>query len=174
MRHHFLALMFRKMSSHVNDIVLTSDSIHHKEYEGFLKKGGIAAEIYVSLLMQSLSELIDMRDQNGNYMKINEKHIRAILYKNFGEVEGEKILEKWKGISGFTKRLNKFNDRRLDAFNGKYKQFSGRDYGNAYSAYYNKVKKITFTTILATSGNLAFLSAIYGLPFTLQPIQAKI
>ena len=36
-RHHFLALMFRKMSSHANDIVLTSDTLHHKEYEGFLK-----------------------------------------------------------------------------------------------------------------------------------------
>lgn len=74
-RHHFLALMFRKMSSHVDDIVLTSDILHHSEYQGFLDKEGLSAEVYIKLLMQSLSELINMKDQNGNFLKIKEEHI---------------------------------------------------------------------------------------------------
>lgn len=166
--------MFRQMSSHVNDIVLTSDALHNGEYEKFLKKNGLSAEIYVKLLMQSLAELVGMKDQNGNYIKIKENHMREVLYKNFGEVEGEKILEKWKGQGQFAKSLRQFNDRRLYVFNGKYKQFLSQEYGNAYSAYFNRVNKITFTKILATQSNLDFVTTIYGLPFTLNPVQTKI
>jgi len=173
-RHHFLALMFRKMSSHANDIVLTSDTLHHKEYESFLKKNGLSAEIYVKLLMQSLAELVNKKDQNGYYIKIKEDHIREALYKNFGEVEGEKILEKWKSAPNFIRRLSDFNVRRLDAFKGDYKNFLIQKYGNAYSAYFKKVKGITFTSILATQSNLDFLTSIYGLSFTLNPVQTKI
>lgn len=121
-----------------------------------------------------MGELVDKKDQKGNYIKIKEDHIREELYKNFGEVEGEKILEKWKGQSDFSNSLKLFNNRRLRAFNGEYKQFLSQNYGNAYSAYFNKVNKITFTNILATQSNLDFLSGVYGLTFTLRPIQTKI
>lgn len=124
--------------------------------------------------MESLAELVNKKDRNGNYIKINEDHLKEVLYKNFGEVEGEKLLKKWKSAPDFVKRLSDFNDRRLDAFNGKYKKFLSENYGNAYSAYFSKVSKITFTKILATRSNLDFLTAIYGLPFTLNPIQTKI
>ncbi len=175
-RHNFLALMFRKMSTQVNDIVLTSATLHHAEYETFLTNNGIAAEAYIKLLMQSLSEMVDLKDANGNYIKFKESHMKEILYKNFGAVEGQKILDKWKGVGpiDFAKNLRTFNERRRDAFNGDYKKFLNRDYGNAYSAYYNKVNKITFTQILATQSNLDFLSGVYGLPFRLRPVQITI
>jgi len=176
-RHHFLALAFRKMSSHVDDIVLTSDTLHHSKYENFLKDEGLAAEVYVKLLMQSLAELINMKDQNGNYLKIKEDHMREVLYKNFGEIEGEKILEKWmkgKHQLDFAKTLREFNNRRQDAFKGKYEQFLINKYGNAYSAYFKEVRKITYTKILATQSNLDFLSEIYGRIFTLRPAQVNL
>ena len=64
--------------------------------------------------MQSLAELINMKDQNGNCLKIKEEHMREVLYKNFGEVEGEKILEKWmngKHQLDFALSLDLFNDQ---------------------------------------------------------------
>jgi hypothetical protein len=173
-RHHFLALMFRQMSSHVDDIVLTSDHFHISHYETFLKKNGLDAEVYVKQLMKSLVELIEMKDQNGNFLVIEEKHMRAVLYKNFGKVVGEQVLEGWKEQSDFIVRLTEFNDRRLRTFKGDYKQFLIDDYNNAYSAYYQRVTRITFTKILATRSDLDFLSTIYGIPFTLRPIQMKI
>lgn len=173
-RHHFLALMFRKMSSHVDDIVLTSDDFHISEYEGFLRKKGIEAEVYIKQLMKSLVELIEMKDHNGDFLKIKEEHMQEVLYKNFGEIEGEKVLEKWKSQDDFILSVRIFNDRRLDAFKGDYKNFLKNQYNNAYSAYYNKVRDITFTRILATHSNLDFLSTIYRIPFRLNPIQTRI
>ncbi|MFX1467338.1 MAG: hypothetical protein ACFFB8_01645 [Promethearchaeota archaeon] len=162
------------MSSHVDDIVLTSNILHHSQYQTFLKNEGLAAEIFVRLLMQSLAELVNMKDQNGNYLKIKEEHMREVLYKNFGDVRGEKVLEKCMENPDFVLNLIKFNDRRLDVFNGDYKNFLIKQYSNAYFAYFNKIKRITFTTILATQNNLDFLSAIYGLTFNLNRIQTKI
>ncbi|MFX1489564.1 MAG: hypothetical protein ACFFBI_10480 [Promethearchaeota archaeon] len=173
-RHHFLALAFRKMSSHVDDIVLTSVDLHHSEYETFLTNGGLAAEDYVKLLMQSLSELIEMKDQNGNFLKIDESHMRDVLLKNFGEAEGQKLLDKWKSFPNFIQRLSEFNNRRLRTFNGDYKQFLSMKYHNAYSAYFKKVSRITYTKIFATQDNLDFLAIIYNKPFKLKPIQVKI
>jgi len=173
-RHHFLALMFRKMSSHVDDVVLTSNDLHIKHYETPLKNKGLDMEIYVKQIMKSLVQLIEMRDGNGNYMKIEEKHMRKILYENFGEVTGEKVLEKWKEQDDFTISLRRFNDRRLKTFSGNYKQFLFDKYGNAYKAYFNKISKITYTKILATQNNLDYLNAIYGLKLTLNPITRRL
>ena len=173
-RHHFLALMFRKMTSHVDDVVLTSDDFHISHYETFLRENGLDAEIYVKQLMKSLVDLIEMKDQNGNFLVIEEKHMRAVLYKNFGESAGEQVLAGWKNAPDFTRRLGDFNNRRLRTFNGNYKQFLSQTYSNAYSAYFQKVRGITFTKILATQSDLDLLSMIYGTPFTLRPIQMKI
>jgi hypothetical protein len=110
-------------------------------------------------------------------VKIDESHMREVLYKNFGKVEGEKVLTKWMNGDyqiNFIDSLREFNDRRLDAFNGRYQQYLSTKYNNAYSAYFQKVKKITYTKILATQSDLDFLSVIYGITFTLRPIQMKI
>jgi len=98
-----------------------------------------------------------------------EDHMREVLYKDFGEIEGKKVLKKWKSQRDFTLSLNRFNDRRLRTFSGDYKNFLKDDYNNAYSAYYKKVVGPTYTKILATQSNLDFLSLIYGIPITLIP-----
>ena len=156
--------MFRKMSSHVDDIVLTSDDFHLSEYEKFLDDNGINAEVYIKQLMKSLTELIDMTDQDGNYIKIGEKEIRGVLHRNFGEIEGKKVLERWKDgkhQSDFAASLAEFNKRREYAFNGEYEQFLIDKYDTAHTGYFNAVRKITLTKILATRDNLAFLNLIY-------------
>jgi len=173
-RHHFLALMFRKMTSHIDDVMLTSNELHIKHYETPLRNKGLDMEIYVKQVMKSLVQLIEMRDGSGNYMKIKEEHMRKVLYKNFGEVAGEKVLEKWEKQGDFMKSLGAFNDRRLKAFNGDYKQFLIDDYKNAYSAHFNRISKITYTKILTTQDNLDYLNAIYGLKLTLRPISKKL
>ncbi|MFX1490263.1 MAG: hypothetical protein ACFFBI_14020 [Promethearchaeota archaeon] len=162
------------MSSHVDDIVLTNVDIHHSEYEKMLRKRGIDAEVYIKQLMKSLVEIIEMKDQNGNYLKIEEKNIKEILYKNFGVVEGEKVLEKWKSQKDFEASLKVINSRKKYAFQGKYEEFLKLRYNKAYSAYYKKVKGITFTKILVTQDNLDFLRSVYGMRFKLKPMQIKI
>lgn len=131
-------------------------------------------EIYVKQIMKSLVQLIEMRDANGNYIKIKEEHMRKILYENLGEVAGEKVLEKWKEQGDFAVSLKEFNDRREDAFNGDYEQFLIDNYKNAYFAYFNKISKITYTKILTTRDNLDYLNAIYGLKLTLRPISKRL
>ncbi len=153
------------MTSHVDDFVLTSDDIHLSEYEKFLKANGLDAEVYVKQLMSSLVELIEMKGQNGNFMKIDETRIRDVLRRNFGETEGEAILDRWMNgdhQSDFTATLDEFNDRREDAFNGKYEYFLSQNYDTAYSAYFKEVSKITLTkNLLATQSNADFLNIIY-------------
>ena len=100
--------------------------------------------------------------------------MREVLYENFGEGEGEKVLGEWKSQKDFMDSLNRFNDRRLRTFGGDYKNFLKDDYNNAYSAYYKKAVGPTYTKILATQNNLDFLSGIYGIPFTLKPVQRRI
>lgn len=173
-RHHFLALMFRKMSSHLDDIVLTSNELHIKHYETPLRKKGLDMEIYVKQIMKSLVQLIEMRDANGNYIKVKEEHMIKILYENLGEVAGEKVLKKWKAQGNFAQSLKEFNDRREDAFNGNYKKFLIDNYKNAYSAYFSEINKITYSKILATQSNLDYLNAIYGLKLILRPISKRL
>jgi hypothetical protein len=178
-RHHFLALIFHKMSSHVDDSVLTSDNIHLSEYETFLREKGLEAEIYVQQLMKCLVELIEITDQNGGFVKIGINDIRNVLYKNFGEVEGEIILDRWMNgdhQSDFGKTLDEFNDRRQYAFNKEYENFLSEKYDTAYSAYFFKVRGLTLTKILATRNNVEFLNIIYRgrYTFTLKPIPRPI
>lgn len=178
-RHHFLALMFHKMSSHINDFVLTSDDFHLSEYETFLRREGLDAEVYVKQLMKSLVELIEMKDQSGNFIDIDVDDIRRILTKNFGETVGDVILDRWmKGHHqpDFIKTLEEFNRRREYAFNGKYEQLLNDKYDTAYSAYFNEVGRITLTPILATGSNVDFLNTIYQgrYTFTLKPIPRRI
>lgn len=162
------------MSSHVDDIVLTSNELHIKEYETPLKKGGLDMEIYIKQIMKCLVQLIELRDVNGNYIKIKEEHMKKVLHENLGEVTGEKVLEKWKNQDDFKKSLDLFNDRRLSAFNGDYKQFLIDDYKNAYKAYFSEIGKVTYTKILSTQSNLDFLNLIYGLKLTLRPISTRL
>ena len=166
--------MLRKLRSHLDDIVLTSDDFHISHYETFLRENGLDVEIYVKQFMKSLVEFIEMKDQNGNFLNIDESHMMEVLYKNFGKLAGEQVLEGWKEQDDFILSLNIFNNRRLRTFKGDYKQFLIDDYNNAYSAYYQRVTRITFTKILATRSDLDFLSVIYGMPFTLKPIQMMI
>jgi hypothetical protein len=178
-RHHFLALMFHKMSSYIDDFVLTRDDFHLSEYEPFLDENGLDAEIYMRQLMRSLVELIEMKDQSGSFMKIDENHIREVLDRNFGDTEGEIILDRWMNgdhQTDFITALNEFNDRRESAFNGEYQKFLIDNYDTAYSVYFNKVSKITLTKILATQSSLNFLNIIYQgrYTFTLKPIPRRI
>jgi hypothetical protein len=112
-------------------------------------------------------------------LKIDEKHIKEILCRNFGEAEGKVILDRWangKHQNNFRFSLDEFNNRRKDAFNGKYETFLSQNYDTAYSAYFNEVNKITLTKILATQSNVDFLNTIYQgrYTFALRPIPTRI
>jgi hypothetical protein len=173
------ALAFHKMSSYIDDFVLTSDDFHLSEYEPFLDENGLDAEVYVRQLMNSLVELIEIKDQNGNFMRIDESHIREVLYKNFGEIDGEKILDRWMNgdhQKSFIDSLDEFNWRRERTFHGEYEALLSQRYDTAYSAYFNKVSKITLTRIFATQNNVDFLNLIYQgrYTFALRPIQQRI
>ena len=129
--------------------------------------------------MKSLVELIEIKDQNGNFMKIDETHMKKVLYRNFGKIEGEMILDRWMNgdhQSDFIAVLEEFNDRRENAFNGDYEKLLIDNYDTAYSAYFNEVSKITLTKILAMQSNVDFLNTIYQgrYIFTLRPIQQRI
>ena len=127
--------MLRKLRSHLDDIVLTSDDFHISHYETFLRENGLDVEIYVKQFMKSLVELIEMKDQNGNFLVIEEKHMREVLYKNFGESAGEQVLAGWNpNDPSFTVRLNEFNNRRERAYKGEYNTYLIDKYNNAYSA----------------------------------------
>ena len=139
-----------------------------------LKNALILTYATSTMMFIAISAIVRVFAIDLGYGVIKEEHMRKILYENLGEVAGEKVLERWKGQGKFANNLKEFNSRRLDTFKGDYKNFLIQKYGNAYSAYFWRVRRITFTKILATQSNLDFLTMIYGVPFTLNPVQTKI
>ncbi|MBD3215581.1 MAG: hypothetical protein GF311_23425 [Candidatus Lokiarchaeota archaeon] len=146
--HHFKAFPFRKMSSHVGDIITTSKHFHPK-YDALKNEmGWRAAEVFVESLMKSLTELVYLKDESGNYREIELEDIKRVLQKNFG-AEWEFVYEGWvsefskgvniEGIGDFDKALDDINQQRLKYLPGnKMVEFLENEYSDIYKKHFRE------------------------------------
>ena len=77
-----------------------------------------------------------------------EDHIYNILVKNLGKVKGGKVFLEWTSQSEFSDNLVTFNDRRVYAQKGQYRQFLQIEYKKTWNnrdqagtSYYHYIRK---------------------------------
>ncbi len=124
--HHFLAEMFRKMSSNVADIVLTSQDLHMtyeailrgKEEDGRIYIRAREGEAFIRGLMKSIQDLILYKSPT-----IKTEQIKKVLINNLGTDKGMEIYYKWTGNKDFKNNLIEFNKRRIYAQKSDYNSF---------------------------------------------------
>jgi len=133
--HHFRAFAFRKMSTHTQDLIVTSKRFHPK-YEALKGRyGRRAAEVYVETLINSLDELMGLRDSLGNIRKIQDSDVITVLKKGFGS-EWKNVYDGWvseftsgmSGIDNYKDALDKINENRLEYLPGNIKGYTLEDF----------------------------------------------
>ncbi|MBA7520556.1 hypothetical protein ES705_12652 [subsurface metagenome] len=167
--HHFLAEMFRKMSSNVADILLTSRDLH-MTYESILRDKGEEGEIYakareaeayIRALMKSIQDLIEY-----NIANIKKSHIKEVLIKNLGLDKGMEIFYKWTENKDFKNNLKSFNKRRTYALKGDYKAFLTENYQETWknrkqNAYMFISKQLKYSVFFSYKTDFDLLYKIF-------------
>ncbi len=170
--HHYLANVFRKMSSHLEDVTLVMDTLHYPLgiYET-LKETEIG-EAEIRGLLQSITDLIYYKDSLGNpKASVGRTEIREVLIKNLGAEKGQEAFLRWTSRSKFTVDLIKFNDYRSYAISGKFLELLlerfPKNYRIRYADAQNFVKSGAFQlklrSFISTEASLDFLNYLYKL-----------
>ena len=117
-RHHFLALLFRKMSNRNAHLVTVDDQGIHNYYDAFLDKEDfqylLAGEVYISSVLDAAEELMQ---REGD---ITPRLLEKAFIKYLGLTEGAKLFQKFYGKIGtqtritFETNLNRLNDYKND------------------------------------------------------------
>lgn len=100
--HHFKAFPFRKMSTHTQDIIVTSKRFHSKYDKLFRDYGTRPAQVYIETLIKCVEELLLLKDNVGNFREIKEDDVRRVLRENFG-YNWEEVYNGW--VSEFTEGM---------------------------------------------------------------------
>lgn len=174
--HHFRAFAFRKMSTHTQDLIDTSKRFHAK-YEALKNRyGWRAAEIYVETLVNSLNELMSLRDSSGNIRKIQDSDVITVLQNNFGS-EWKSVYDGWvseftqgmSGIDNYQDALEKINDRRLkylpgNAYGNTIKDFLYKEYRSLYDSNYDKYLRgsILISKVIATQEDINYYNILFN------------
>jgi len=170
--HHYLANVFRKMSSYLEDVTLVIDALHYPTgiYEELVKTELGEAEIRG--LLQSITDLIYYKDSRGNpQASIGRSEIKEVLIKNLGSEEGHKAYLRWTSNPKFTVNLIKFNDHRTFAINGKFLELLSDRFPKNYRKRYNDAKnfvksgsfQLKLRSFISTDMSLDFLNYLYKL-----------
>ncbi len=148
-RHHFRVFPFRKMSSHVRDFVMTTQSYHKADFEQLYKEmGWLQAEAYVEALIGTIEELDGLRE-HGKIKQITEQDLINALKHNFGAEWRDpynRILEKNDG--DLEEAIKVFNERGKEIQNNGYSGFLEVDFNSAYTKQLSLVNKIQLAKVL--------------------------
>ncbi|MHA1877658.1 MAG: hypothetical protein ACTSUC_14550 [Promethearchaeota archaeon] len=180
--HHYLANLFRKMSSHLEDVTIVLDSLHNPTgiYEA-LKETEVG-EAEIRGLLQSITDLIYYKDSLGNFRAIiGRNEIREILIKNLGTNKGQEAYLRWTSTPEFIDNLATFNDYRTYAIAGKFLELLKDEFPKNYRKRYNDAKnfvksgafQLKLRSFISTDVSLEFLSNLYKLSLTF-PITSQI
>ena len=158
-RFHFMALPFRKMSSHVWDILLTSENRESAYNKVFHSMSPRVAEAFFKGILNALETIVKQKDKNGELIEVNHNLIIDSLKKNFGSMIGEP-LRYWKQRS-MDLSMEVINKRKMVIQNHGYEQFLKTFFSNAYENYFKKIKGLKFNNALATQEDVEFIKKIY-------------
>ena len=137
-RHHFRNSFFRKLSSYVQDLILT-DAKHHVQYEEY-------SEAQILVIMDGFDRMMNMkgsgRDKNGNPIITKEDVIRIfkgnewVLLGPDGN-SGKDGTQGWFfNEKGFDQMLTEFNKRKSNLINKGLDQFLIDEYDTVYERFY--------------------------------------
>ncbi|MBA7632675.1 hypothetical protein ES703_40227 [subsurface metagenome] len=177
-RHHFLGVLFRKMSSYVGDHVLTTVALHRSYDTLFDSMGERQAQAFIEGLLATIEELIWLTDKNGNFKELTKADIpliKSILKKHLGTLSGKAWTFWTKGIGGNTKTtsqflndLNEFNNRRkyIMAPDGKliqrgFEKFLQDKFIDFYRSDFQKVTHLNPELFLGSKKDFIFMNFVY-------------
>ncbi len=109
-RHHFLALLFRKMSSRNAHLVTVDDQGIHNYYDAFLDKEDfqylLAGEVYISSVLDAAEELMQ---REGD---ITPRLLEKAFIQHLGLTEGAKLFQRLYNSIKFNEKLDKLNEMK--------------------------------------------------------------
>ena len=159
-RFHFRALPFRKMSSHVWDILLIDKALEPKYSSVFQSRNPRVAEALFEALKDSFAYLLLLKDENSKPAQITMDSIIAALKQNFGSMLGD-ALGQWENQDDIYHSIKVFNRRKQFFHERGYELFLKCCFENAYSCHFAQIKGITLNNALATNEDVQFLNIIY-------------
>ena len=170
--HHYLANVFRKMSSYLEDVTLVMDILHYPTGIYETLKETEVGEAEIRCLLQSITDLIYYKDSFGNSKSsVGRTEIREVLIKNLGAEKGQEAYLRWISNPKFTNNLVTFNNHRTFAINGEFKKLLSKGFPENYRRRYidakNFVKSGAFQlklrSFISTDASLDFLNYLYKL-----------
>ncbi len=159
-RFHFRALPFRKMSSHVGDILLISKNLESSYNAVFRSADLIVSEAFFQGICDSFVDLVNLKDENGNMVEINDETVINILRKYFGGAIYEP-LKHWEKQGSLDNSIKSLNERRMMLKNHGYEQFLKDCFEKAYKNHFKQIKGLKLTNALATQQDVDLLHEIY-------------
>ena len=159
-RFHFRALPFRKMSSHVWDILVISKNLEHTYNNVFRSTNPRVSEAFFQGIIDTFVDLVNLKDENGSLVEINDDIIIDILKKHFGSAVHEP-LRQWEKQGSLDNSIKTLNQWRLILKNHGYEQFLKECYEIAYKNHFKQIKGLKLTNALATQQDVDLLNEIY-------------
>lgn len=159
-RFHFRAMPFRKMSSHVWDILLISKNFEPTYNTVFQSTSPRVSEAFFQGISDTFVDLVNLKDENGNIVEINYDIVINILEKYFGSAVHEP-LRQWEKQGSLNNSMKTLNQWRLKLKNHGYEQFLKDCFEKAYKNYFKQIKGLKLTNALATQQDVDLLNEIY-------------
>jgi len=159
-RFHFRALPFRKMSSHVWDILLISKNLESSYNAVFRSKNPLVSEAFFKGIIDAFVDLVNLKDENGNLVKIDNDILINILGKYLGSSVHEP-LRQWEKQGSLNDSIKSLNRRRSILKNHGYEQFLKDCFEKAYKNHFKQIKGLKLTNALATQQDIDLLNEIY-------------
>ena len=177
-RHHFLAVLFRKMSSFVTDHVLTTIKLHRTYDTLFTNLGLRQTQALIEGAMAAMEELIWLRDENGNFKDLTPTDfplIQSILKKHLGS-RSDAVWDFWtkgsgknsRSINDFRSALSEFNTRRkfIMASDGKlidkgFQDFLDDKFHQFYTDDLQDIANLNPELFLGTKADFRFMNIVF-------------
>lgn len=159
-RFHYLALPFRKMSSHVIGILLTNKSLEPKYKSVFESMDPRVAESFFNGIKESITALLLLEDDNGKPTKVNKDRLVDALEIYFGSMVSEPMFH-WENQDDLEGSIEVFNQRKQYLRSNGYKFFLEKCFNNAYANHFKQIKGVPLNNALATKEEVNFLNEIY-------------
>ncbi|MHA2009509.1 MAG: hypothetical protein ACXABO_19770 [Promethearchaeota archaeon] len=159
-RFHFRALPFRKMSSHVWDILVISKDNESTYNRFFQSMNPRISEAFFQGIIKAFDDLVNLKDEHGILLDINYDIINKFLRKHFGS-EFHLPLRHWKKQGSLDDSIKTFNQWKRIITSHGYEQFLKNSFKQAYKNHFNQINGLTLTNALATQQDVDLLNKIY-------------
>ena len=118
-----MALLFRKMSSHAWDILLTNVKLESTYNKVFNSMDPRVEEAFFKGILDSLDTIFTHKDENGELIEINQNIIMSSLEKNFRSTSMIEPLRYWEKQGSLDWSIEVINKRKMVIKNQGYEHY---------------------------------------------------